>query len=268
MAYVIRKLVELYFYFNEDCSGQYNWVGECITLQYLRKWIFPIDPRVRDWPMMRNPLQVLGVLTIYLFLVLKWGPNYMKNRPAYDLKWIMIVYNIGEWVGNYKSCRWLSPSSNCSSNRRLWRAGASLNVRLLPERLQPPLSTRRLFANSSRPEDSPILLRLLRAKSYRSLGHGEWWSTSINLIRSCNYTLALFRSFSFFERSRIRSRSSMSTITPEWSCSRGTASSTCPVVTAFSWVPSIVLCTWSCIRIIYWPPSIRNTRPISGGRKT
>lgn len=45
--------------------------------------------------MMRNPLQVLGLLTFYLFLVLKWGPKFMEKRKAYDLKWIMIVYNIG-----------------------------------------------------------------------------------------------------------------------------------------------------------------------------
>lgn len=45
--------------------------------------------------MMRNPLQVLGLLTVYLFLVLKWGPKFMEKRKAYDLKWVMIVYNIG-----------------------------------------------------------------------------------------------------------------------------------------------------------------------------
>lgn len=54
------------------------------------------DPRVLEWPMMRNPLQVLLLLTGYLFLVLKWGPKFMEKRKAYDLKWIMIVYNIGE----------------------------------------------------------------------------------------------------------------------------------------------------------------------------
>ena len=47
--------------------------------------------------MMQNPLQVLGLLTVYLFLVLMWGPKFMEKRKAYDLKWIMIVYNIGGW---------------------------------------------------------------------------------------------------------------------------------------------------------------------------
>ena len=50
--------------------------------------------------MMQNPLQVLGLLTVYLFLVLKWGPKFMEKRKAYDLKWIMIVYNIGGWMDN------------------------------------------------------------------------------------------------------------------------------------------------------------------------
>lgn len=122
--------------------------------------------------MMRNPLEVLGLLTVYLFLVLKWGPRFMTNRKAYDLKWIMIVYNIGwSFCFIYPLRLILIPpfSSNCC----LWPIGVCLAEGLLLQRLQYHLPARGLFGDSSGTEDRPLLLRLLRGQSNRSLGHGE-----------------------------------------------------------------------------------------------
>ena len=51
------------------------------------------DPRVKDWPLVQsiwNP--VLGVLC-YVSVVLL-GPKVMKNRPAFELKLVMFLYNL------------------------------------------------------------------------------------------------------------------------------------------------------------------------------
>lgn len=43
---------------------------------------------------MVNPLAVIGILTVYLLFVLKFGPLIMKNRPAYKLERVMQIYNV------------------------------------------------------------------------------------------------------------------------------------------------------------------------------
>lgn len=52
------------------------------------------DPRVADWFLMQSPLPTLFLITAYLTLV--WvGPRWMRNRKPYDLKYILLVYNVG-----------------------------------------------------------------------------------------------------------------------------------------------------------------------------
>lgn len=43
---------------------------------------------------MSNPLTMFGILAVYLFFILKWGPKYMKNRKPFNINKIIIVYNI------------------------------------------------------------------------------------------------------------------------------------------------------------------------------
>lgn len=43
---------------------------------------------------MSSPVTTGVILFLYLNFVLKWGPQYMKNRKPYNLDTIMIVYNI------------------------------------------------------------------------------------------------------------------------------------------------------------------------------
>jgi hypothetical protein len=43
---------------------------------------------------MSHPLQIAGIIGAYLMFTLKWGPKYMENRKAYDLKLLMMVYNL------------------------------------------------------------------------------------------------------------------------------------------------------------------------------
>ncbi|XP_003428006.1 elongation of very long chain fatty acids protein AAEL008004 [Nasonia vitripennis] len=51
------------------------------------------DPKVDTWPLMGSPVPVLVILSTYLSFVLKIGPKMMANRPAYELKSVIIAYN-------------------------------------------------------------------------------------------------------------------------------------------------------------------------------
>ncbi|XP_046615273.1 elongation of very long chain fatty acids protein 7 isoform X1 [Neodiprion virginianus] len=51
------------------------------------------NPMVDTWLLMGSPGPILGILALYLTFVLKVGPKIMANRPAYELKNLMILYN-------------------------------------------------------------------------------------------------------------------------------------------------------------------------------
>ncbi|XP_022114867.2 elongation of very long chain fatty acids protein 4 [Pieris rapae] len=71
MALILKGAVKLYYYLNEEIA----------------------DKRTQDWPLISSPWPGLALLILYLFVVLKWLPNYMKNRPAFDLRGVIAVYN-------------------------------------------------------------------------------------------------------------------------------------------------------------------------------
>ncbi|KAI8428760.1 hypothetical protein MSG28_007441 [Choristoneura fumiferana] len=51
------------------------------------------DPRTSSWFLVAKPYQGLALLGLYLIFVLKWGPEWMKNRHAFNLDKVLIVYN-------------------------------------------------------------------------------------------------------------------------------------------------------------------------------
>ncbi|XP_071452990.1 very long chain fatty acid elongase 7-like [Hetaerina americana] len=52
------------------------------------------DPRVQDWPMMSSPLPTLLLCMTYVYFV-KWlGPRIMRNRKPFDLRRVLVAYNI------------------------------------------------------------------------------------------------------------------------------------------------------------------------------
>ncbi|KTF86979.1 hypothetical protein cypCar_00015055 [Cyprinus carpio] len=51
------------------------------------------DARVRDYPLMQNPIQMTLILLGYVIFVLYVGPRYMANRKPFHLNTAMIVYN-------------------------------------------------------------------------------------------------------------------------------------------------------------------------------
>lgn len=42
---------------------------------------------------MGTPFPLLAIICVYLWIVYEGGPVYMKNRPAYNLTWIVRFYN-------------------------------------------------------------------------------------------------------------------------------------------------------------------------------
>lgn len=51
------------------------------------------DPRVEEWPMMSSPWLTIGTCMVYLF-VANYGPNVMKSRKPFQLRWLLVIYNL------------------------------------------------------------------------------------------------------------------------------------------------------------------------------
>lgn len=81
MAYVLQKIIELHFYWNDECS----------------------DTRVRDWPLMKDPLAGLCILAGYLYFVKSLGPRLMQDRKPFKLDGIMKIYNVIQII----LCGWM-----------------------------------------------------------------------------------------------------------------------------------------------------------------
>lgn len=54
----------------------------------------PPDARVRDYPLMRSPVQMTSILLAYVFLSVYIGPRLMANRKPFRLNTAMIAYNL------------------------------------------------------------------------------------------------------------------------------------------------------------------------------
>lgn len=75
-----------------------NLINVCVFVYYTS---FPnLDPRVENYPMIGSPFLIAAFVAIYVFFVTEWGPNFMKNRPAYDLKDVMKIYNLLQIIVN------------------------------------------------------------------------------------------------------------------------------------------------------------------------
>ncbi|XP_033215161.1 elongation of very long chain fatty acids protein 4-like [Belonocnema kinseyi] len=58
------------------------------------------DPRVKNWPLMGDPWPTLLIIASYLYFVFQYGPQFMKNRPAYELKTFIQFYNLFQVFAN------------------------------------------------------------------------------------------------------------------------------------------------------------------------
>ncbi|KAH8306956.1 hypothetical protein KR044_001652, partial [Drosophila immigrans] len=62
--------------------------------------LLKIDPVVAKLPFLGSPWPAAFVVLGYLLIILKFGKKYMENRKPYDIKHIMIGYNIFQVVYN------------------------------------------------------------------------------------------------------------------------------------------------------------------------
>ncbi|CAH1375202.1 unnamed protein product [Tenebrio molitor] len=62
------------------------------------------DPKVDSWLFMHSPVPVVSILLVYLYFVLKLGPQLMEKRKAFDLKRVLIGYNLYQVVFSMWLC--------------------------------------------------------------------------------------------------------------------------------------------------------------------
>lgn len=64
-------------------------------------WEAGADPRVNEFPLMKGgPWWVFVVIGVWMYFVKVSGPKFMKNRPAYDLRRLILAYNMVMMVTN------------------------------------------------------------------------------------------------------------------------------------------------------------------------
>ncbi|KAG5883066.1 hypothetical protein JTB14_030441 [Gonioctena quinquepunctata] len=76
---------------------------ESFKVTFLKK-----DPRVNDWLLMSSPFYTLGICLAYVYIVKVLGPKLMENRKPFELKSLLIVYNLFQVIFStwlfYESC--------------------------------------------------------------------------------------------------------------------------------------------------------------------
>lgn len=64
----------------------------CLCLSFLF-FLYLLDQRVKDWPLMQNPLPTILICISYVIIVKYLGPYLMKNREPLKIRWLMVFYN-------------------------------------------------------------------------------------------------------------------------------------------------------------------------------
>jgi hypothetical protein len=50
---------------------------------------------------MRSPSQLIAIVITYFIFVFKLGPWLMKNRQPFDLKIVVVLYNLSQIIWNF-----------------------------------------------------------------------------------------------------------------------------------------------------------------------
>ena len=58
------------------------------------------DARIQHLPLMKSPLTVHLIVLSYVLFVTKIGPRYMKSRPAFQLRNLLLCYNLAMMLYN------------------------------------------------------------------------------------------------------------------------------------------------------------------------
>ena len=65
-------------------------------------WESGADPRVSEFPLMKGgPWTVMAIIGAYLYFVKRIGPRIMQDRKPYDLRALILTYNIVMMVVNF-----------------------------------------------------------------------------------------------------------------------------------------------------------------------
>ncbi|CAG0886358.1 unnamed protein product [Darwinula stevensoni] len=65
------------------------------------------DKRVDGWLFMSGPLPTLSICLFYVILVKVIGPRYMKNRPPFDIRRLLVVYNFVQMIFSIWLCQYI-----------------------------------------------------------------------------------------------------------------------------------------------------------------
>lgn len=57
-----------------------------------------VDPLIDSWYMMKSPVIMLSIIATYLAFVTKLGPMFMRDRKPFNLKYVMIAYNLTQVI--------------------------------------------------------------------------------------------------------------------------------------------------------------------------
>ena len=63
-------------------------------------WTEMTDQRTNNWLLINSTYQIPFLLIVYIYFVLRCGPQYMKNRPPYSLKTFIKFYNVFQIIAN------------------------------------------------------------------------------------------------------------------------------------------------------------------------
>lgn len=118
------------------------------------------DPRIQNYFMMQSPAPVFMITLIYLFFVKVLGKKIMENRKAFELKNILLLYNLFQVIFNGFI---FSQFANVWINNYNWRC-ESLNRNTTPREML-ILSASYLFFISKFPEMLDTVFFILRKKN-------------------------------------------------------------------------------------------------------
>lgn len=58
-----------------------------------KHWFPEWDSRTRGWALIGNPIPLVVICVLYVFVVKVWGPKWMADKKPFELRGLMVAYN-------------------------------------------------------------------------------------------------------------------------------------------------------------------------------
>ncbi|KYN40507.1 hypothetical protein ALC56_05452, partial [Trachymyrmex septentrionalis] len=68
-------------------------------LHYFKNYIFAVE-QTRKWPLVSSPYPLMLITFGYMYFVLYAGPRLMKDRPPYELRTFILIYDVIQILAN------------------------------------------------------------------------------------------------------------------------------------------------------------------------